>query len=169
MTTAVQKSARSRAITAPKNILVPIDFSVASKNAFRHALSFSGGDSRIILLHVISPSAEDRRDISSLIDAAKKSLHSFGKSYELPRDRAVRSLVRTGTPFHEILATAKENKVELIVLAVHDLAPFGGLALGHTVDRVSRYAPCPVMLVREDGRDRAQTKSSAANISSSRA
>lgn len=160
VTKAVRKSTRSRTSTSPRSILVPIDFSVASKNALRHALDLSGNASRIILLHVIAPSAEAHRDVSGLVDSARKSLYLFGKSEVLLRDRSVRSLVRTGTPFHEILAAAKENKVELIVLAVHDLAPLGGLALGHTVDRVSRYAPCPVMLVREDGADRVRMKTS---------
>lgn len=133
-----------------------------------HGLGLAGNAARIILLHVIAPSAENHRDVSSLIDAAKRSLHSFSKSAGLSRDRSIRSLVRTGTPFQEILATAKENHVGLIVLAVHDSAPFGGLALGHTVERVSRYAPCPILLVREDEGDQARAKLSAAAASSSR-
>jgi nucleotide-binding universal stress UspA family protein len=165
---AEKKRSRSTATTPPKNILIPIDFSVASKSAFRHALGLGSSAARIILLHVIAPSAESQRDGSGLIDAARRSLQSFSKSAGLSGHRTIRAVVRTGTPFQEILATAKENRVGLIVLAVHDSAPFGGLALGHTVDRVSRYAPCPILLVREDEGDQARGKSSAAAASSSR-
>ena len=165
---AEKTGARAWATTAPKNILIPIDFSVASKHALKHALGLAGAGARIILLHVIAPSAERRRDVASLTEAARKSLQSFSRSAARGGDRSIRSLVRTGTPFQEILATAKENHVGLIVLAVHDSAPFGGLALGHTVERVSRYAPCPILLVREEEGDEACAKFPGATASSSR-
>ena len=100
-------------------------------------------------------------DVTHLIAAAEASLTSFSKSDGLDHDHAVQPLVRIGTPFSEILAAAAENDVELIVLGVHDAAPLRGLALGHTAERVSRYAPCPVLLVRESRGDRAVSKSAA--------
>jgi nucleotide-binding universal stress UspA family protein len=163
---AEKKSSRSFATIAPKNILIPIDFSVASKNALRHALGLASAAARIILLHVIAPSAENRSDAASLTDAAKRNLQSFVRKAARGCDRSIRSLVRTGTPFQEILATAKENRVGLIVLAVDDSAPFGGLALGHTVERVSRYAPCPILLVRQEEGDQASAKVPGATASS---
>lgn len=165
---AEKTSARPWAATAPKSILIPIDFSVASKHAVKHALGLAGAAARIILLHVIAPSAESRRDVVSLTEAAKKGLQSVIRSAARGGDRSIRSLVRTGTPFQEILAAAKENHVGLIVLAVHDSAPFGGLALGHTVERVSRYAPCPILLVREEEGNQASAKSPGATANSSR-
>ncbi|MDQ2918490.1 MAG: universal stress protein, partial [Verrucomicrobiota bacterium] len=116
----------------PKKILVPIDFSASAKSAFRHAIGLAGNASRIILLHVIAPSAVNGSDVKHLIAAAEASLTSFSKSDGPDHDHAAHSLVRIGTPFHEILAAAAENDVELIVLGVHDSAPLRGLALGHT-------------------------------------
>lgn len=153
---------KKRSPKQPKKILVPIDFSASAKSAFRHAIGLAGDASRIILLHVIAPSGVKGSDVTHLIAAAEASLTSFSKSDGLDHDHAAHSLVRIGTPFSEILAAAAENDVELIVLGVHDSAPLRGLALGHTAERVSRYAPCPVMLVRESKGDRAVSKSAAA-------
>ena len=57
--------------------------------------------------------------------------------------------MRTGAPFQEILAAAEENNIEMIVLGVNESGPLAGIELGHTIDRVLRYARCPVLLVRQ--------------------
>ena len=133
----------------PQNILIPIDFSAASKNAFRYALDLGREGSHFFLLHVVPPRTEKGRRVPSLIAAARKSLASFAKKDHAEDVRSVQSLVRIGTPFEEILAAARDRDADLIVLGVHDSDLFGGLALGRTADRVSRYAKCPVLLVRE--------------------
>jgi universal stress protein A len=133
----------------PQNILIPTDFSAASKNAFRYALDLGREGSRFLLLNVITPKTEKGRKAPSLIAAARRSLTSFAKNDHACDARSMQSLVRIGTPFEEILAAARDRNADLIVLGVHDSEPFGGLAVGRTVDRVSRYAKCPVLLVRE--------------------
>jgi nucleotide-binding universal stress UspA family protein len=133
----------------PTNILVPIDFSAASRNAFRQALHLGRDQSRFILLHVIPPTTEKGGKRSTVIASARRSLASFVRNEHARRVRSFRCDVRAGTPFQEILAAAQDNNVEIIVLGVDNLGPFGGLAVGHTADRVSRYAKCPVLLVRE--------------------
>jgi nucleotide-binding universal stress UspA family protein len=133
----------------PETILVPIDFSAASKEALRQALALAGDGTRVMLLHVLAPSTDPGRVGFTSAAAAKKGLLSFAKTHGVDHDHTLRSLVRAGVPFQEILATADQHKTEMIVLGVHDSAPLGGIELGHTVDRVSRYADCPVLLVRE--------------------
>ena len=133
----------------PTNILVPLDFSAASRNAFRQALRMGKNGSRFILLHVIPPTTEKGRQRPITTAAARRSLTSFARSGHARRVRSFRYDVRTGTPFQEILAVAQDNNVEIIVLGVDNSGPFGGLALGHTADRVSRYARCGVLLVRD--------------------
>ena len=131
-------------------ILVPIDFSSASQNALRQAAAVARDSSRIILLHVIAPAPTDDLAIRKSTDAAERKLGDFCKSDGLVAPELIQSHVRNGTPFREIVQFAEENNVAMIVLGVHESAPpFGGIALGHTIDRVSRYAPCPVLLVRE--------------------
>ena len=132
-----------------RNILIPIDFTDASRNAFRQALRFCRYGSRFILLHVIPSITQKGGKGSTLIAAAKRSLASFAKNGHARGVRSLRYDVRAGTPFQEILTAAQDNNVELIVVGVDSSGPFGGLALGHTADRVSRYARCPVLLVRD--------------------
>ena len=129
-------------------ILVPIDFSPTSAKAIAQATDLADDTSKVILLHVLPAEAVGAgRDSSGAMKETRQRLERFGR----PDGRAaMTSLVRTGTPFQEIVNCAKENNVGLIVLAVHGLHPSGGLGLGHTVDRVSRYAHCPVLLVREN-------------------
>lgn len=126
-------------------ILVPVDFSPTSAKAIAQATDLANDASKVILLHVLS--AEGDRDSFGAMEQMRQRLERFGRREGRP---TIASLVRIGTPFQEIVNCAKENNVGLIVLAVHGLQPSGGLGLGHTVDRVSRYAHCPVLLVREN-------------------
>jgi len=114
-------------------------------------------------LHVATPSPGNgnSRGGSGFLTAAKERLRDFAKSDDLPPDPGLHYAVRAGAPFQEILTVAKENDVDLIVLGIDDSEPFGGLALGHTADRVSRYARCAVLLVRETCADLQRKRSSA--------
>lgn len=60
--------------------------------------------------------------------------------------------IRLGKPFQEIVATAKELKADLIVIASHGHTGFKHLTLGSTAERIVRHAPCPVLVVREAAR-----------------
>lgn len=142
----MQKRSRNH----PKRILVPTDFSPATRRALGKALNLAGDTSHIILLHVVAQPAKEDVDLASEIDSAKHELARFCQGDGIVTPELIKLDVRTGVPFREILDCAEENDVEMIVLAVHDSATFGQIALGHTVDRVSRYARCPVLLVREN-------------------
>lgn len=57
---------------------------------------------------------------------------------------------RVGNPAHEILAAIEESGAELTVLGATGMdAAFGGL--GSVAQKVSRYAPCHVLVARERG------------------
>lgn len=145
MKTQKQEKEVSRA-TRLKNILVPIDFSTAAHKAFRYGLDLAKQyRSKILLLHVVTPSEPD-----SAVKAAKRKLAGFCKSEGVQAGRC-KLIVRTGTPFFEITHGSNGDRADLIVL--------GGPAValrepneGHTLERVLRYAKCPVLLVREDDR-----------------
>lgn len=140
-----RKAASAPDAKAAKTILVPIDFSDSSKQALRHAMGLTRHLSRILLVHVIAPS-----DSAASAEPINEKLLTFARSCGLDHQSSPRALVRTGTPFQEILESATENAAELIVLGVRDSASSAGLGLGHTAERVSRYANCPVLLVRPD-------------------
>lgn len=62
-------------------------------------------------------------------------------------------LVRDGSPFDEICNAARESDSDLIVIATHGRTGLKHVFLGSTAERVVRHAPCPVLIVRERGRD----------------
>jgi universal stress protein A len=54
-----------------------------------------------------------------------------------------------GKPYAEIIRYAKENKIDLIVLASHGLSGWEHILFGSTAERVLRESPCHVLMVRK--------------------
>ncbi|MBX6325779.1 MAG: universal stress protein [Chthoniobacterales bacterium] len=141
-----------------QKVLIPTDFSPASKKAFSFALRFVHEPfSALTLLHVLEPEsplllgarvataafwehalAETERRLQALADSAKAA----GVS-------CITSIVRAGSVTHEILESAKELDIDLIVLAAHGLTGWKYFTIGSTAEAVARAAPCSVLVVRE--------------------
>jgi nucleotide-binding universal stress UspA family protein len=64
-----------------------------------------------------------------------------------------RGIVRTGKAFNEIDQYAKEESVDLIVIATHGHSGMEHVLFGSTAEKVVRYAPCPVLVVRIDEKE----------------
>ncbi|BDG05227.1 universal stress protein [Anaeromyxobacter oryzae] len=60
----------------------------------------------------------------------------------------VRSIIRTGPAAAEILAHAREQGADLLVLGTHGRKGLAKLAFGSVAEKVAKQAPCPVLLVR---------------------
>lgn len=141
-----------------KKILVPIDFSPPSKNAFKYAVRFAqefGGE--LTLLYVLEPQSmtgfmaipEATAFVETDIVAAGKNLRSLIASVRKAKIERPRWKVRGGLPSHEIVEAAKEMNVDLIVIATHGYTGWKHFCIGSTAERVVRAAPCPVLVVRE--------------------
>jgi nucleotide-binding universal stress UspA family protein len=141
-----------------KKILVPIDFSPPSKNAFKYAVRFAeefGGE--LTLLYVLEPESmtgfmaipEATAFVESDIVAAGKNLRSLIASVRNGKIERPHWKVRAGLPSHEIVEMAKEMDVDLIVVATHGYTGWKHFCIGSTAERVVRAAPCPVLVVRE--------------------
>ena len=141
-----------------KKILVPIDFSQPSKNAFKYAVRFAeefGGE--LTLLYVLEPQSmtgfmaipEATAFVESDIVAAGKNLRSLITSVRNAKMERPRWKVRGGLPSHAIVEAAKEMDVDLIVIATHGYTGWKHFCIGSTAERVVRAAPCPVLVVRE--------------------
>ncbi len=63
--------------------------------------------------------------------------------------KAVKTIVKTGKPFVEIIETAKEEDVDLIIIATHGHSGVEHILFGSTAEKVVRKAPCPVLTLRE--------------------
>lgn len=149
---------RERRPLRVKKILVPIDFSPPSKNAFKYAVRFAeefGGE--LTLLHVLEPQSmtgmmaipEATAFVETDIVAAGKNLRSLAATVRKEKIERPHWKVRAGLPSHEIVEAAKEMDVDLIVIATHGYTGWKHFCIGSTAERVVRAAPCPVLVVRE--------------------
>jgi nucleotide-binding universal stress UspA family protein len=59
-----------------------------------------------------------------------------------------RIVIGEGPPVDEIVRIARENQVDLIVIATHGHTGLKHLLLGSVAERVIRHAPCAVLVVR---------------------
>ena len=57
--------------------------------------------------------------------------------------------MQAGAPHEEIVRTAEEKHVGMIVMGTHGRGGLNRMILGSVADRVIRLAPCPVLTVRQ--------------------
>jgi nucleotide-binding universal stress UspA family protein len=140
-----------------QSILVPIDFSEASKRTLKYALTFAEKfGAKLTLLYVVAPVAtsdfayypfmmEDEKITAAGYEELKK-LHINEK---IDPQFIEKTLVRKGVAYWEITEAAKSLKADLIVISTHGNTGLKHLMLGSTAERVVRHAECPVLVVRE--------------------
>jgi nucleotide-binding universal stress UspA family protein len=141
-----------------RRILVPIDFSIHSKNALRYAVPMAeqfGASLHLVYVveptiypadlgfgQVVLPGVEEE-----LRDKGAEELKSLIQREIGDRVKAT-STVRTGKPHQEILAEAEDKKVDLIVVASHGHTGVEHILFGSTASRIVRLATCPVVTIR---------------------
>jgi universal stress protein A len=136
-------------------VLVPTDFSDASRKALRYAARFAEQfGTRVSLIHVIEPVMSPdfthfplALDQEKVTEAARQRLASLGRNFLSPACLGD-LIVRNGSPFHEIAETARELKTDLIIISTHGYTGLKRALLGSTAERVVRHASCAVMTVR---------------------
>jgi universal stress protein A len=159
-----RKAAAPNRTTAPvtalgiRQILVPIDFSVHSKNALKYAVPMAEQfNAALHLVYVVEPTIypADLGFGQVVLPRVEEELRQKGaQELQLLIDREIGEAVsatyavRTGNPHHEILAEAEEQKVDLIILATHGHSGVEHMLFGSTADRIVHHAPCPVLTVR---------------------
>jgi universal stress protein A len=140
-------------------VLVPIDFSDYSKSALKYAVSFvKHFGARLILVYVVEPViyppdfSMGQIAIPSMdLEMDKRAMEELDKlaEQEIPSEIKVKSIVKTGKPFIEIIETADEQDVDLIIIATHGHTGMEHILFGSTAEKVVRKAPCPVLTLRE--------------------
>lgn len=130
-----------------RHVLVATDFTQGAAAALDRAFLLPlTADARVELVHVLPR------------DADESTTHRAGDALESELHRATASAARTircatscvrGTPFVEIVRTARARDADLIVIGVHGRHPIRDLFVGSTASRVIRTAEVPVLLVRQ--------------------
>lgn len=142
----------------PRLILVPVDFSDASKRALGHAkMIATATGARLALVYVVDTqpvptygllgaAPEFVVDVPRETAAGKEHLASLVAG--LPPDGpAVESGVRIGSPVQEILHAATEQRADLVVMGTHGRRGISRLLLGSVAEAVARRSTVPVVLV----------------------
>ena len=164
----IQDSARTAAaievlpsLLRIKSILVPIDFSVPSRNALAYAVPFAEAfGAKLTLLHVLEPVATPDfansfplvMEGDRVMAKCKSQLELLIKQQAIDPKLIESLIVRLGRSFHEIAEAARILKVDLIIISTHGYTGLKHAILGSTTERVVRHATCPVLVVREDGK-----------------
>lgn len=140
-------------------ILVPIDFSDYSKNSLKYSVYLAKKfNAQITLVYVIEPVIYPP-DFSmgqvvfpttdhDMYNRASDELAKLAET-EVPPEIKTATIIKTGKPFIEIIETAREENVDLIIIGSHGHTGVEHILFGSTAEKVVRKAPCPVLTVRD--------------------
>lgn len=143
-----------------RSILVPVDFSPVSANAFRYAIRLADHlDAGIDLLHVVAPTDGSLISLSlteQLVSIGKEKLADLftkgmtGVSGHLEQVPAVRSFVKKGDLRATIRGHVQEERNDLIVMGTHEENnELADDIFGTNTSMMINNAPCPVLVVPE--------------------
>ncbi len=141
-----------------QHILVPIDFSPYADQALAEAIELAKVlDARLTLLHVtqllpltvgeVPPAYLDAYLEDMETDAQQQMQDALARVHraELQGD----SVISQGVPFQVIVDTARDQKVDLIIMGTHGRTGIPHALIGSVAEKVVRLSPCPVMVVRQ--------------------
>jgi nucleotide-binding universal stress UspA family protein len=142
-----------------KKVLFPTDFSDVSRKALEYIKQLKGaGVQEVMVLHVIDEkeltvlsripdqyshiTAHLEKDVAEVMAAIEADLAAGGLRVKL--------IVKTGQPFTEIMTTAADEKVSIIVLGSHGRSNIGEMLLGSVSENVIRHARVPVLVISRE-------------------
>lgn len=136
-----------------QQILAPVDFSDSSAASLLQASAIaSQQQSKLTVLHSIEPSASMAfygldEPSGTMHEHAEKSLDELLSKTDLAQAPGDKRIV-TGPADDEIVAVAREQGSDLIVMGTVGLSGLERLLVGSTTERVLRNAPCAVLAHR---------------------
>jgi len=146
----------------PKQILIPLDFSDFSCEAFGVARSLAADlGATLRALHVVEETIHP-----SFYITGQTSLESWFPEIEASSVKEMQRIaeqaggpevpveyhIKEGRAAVDIVTFAKRNDIHLIVMASHGLSGIEHFLLGSVTEKVVRLAPCPVLTVKSFGR-----------------
>ena len=135
-------------------ILCPTDLTPASEEALRYALAFAKAhQAKLILLYCRKPGS--LVDWSTSANAARlfqQALFTHLDADELKTLEWEPAIVEADDVGRTIIEEASKRSADLIVIRSRR-RPHAAALLGSTAETVSRYAPCPVLVVHQGERE----------------
>lgn len=143
----------------PREVLVPVDLSTLSGDAFRcglHLVAQLAGDGEIHVRSVFALSLLDtlaarRRTGGAPLErvetAAAEELRRFVLENRPELPFHVETAVLSGEARVEILRELREHPADLVILGTHGRGGLDRLALGSVASTVARKAPCSALMI----------------------
>jgi len=143
-------------MTKISRILLPVDFQDTSKRVVHQAAVLARHfHSEIVMLHVVTPLSYSAGTLegtyvpANLDDLLKQLLRQAQKNLDEALGSeltglAVKRLLVEGDPARTIVQTAREEKVDLIVMPTHGYGAFRRFLLGSVTSKILHDSECPI-------------------------
>jgi universal stress protein A len=157
----IERAEQSSELGRIRRILVPVDFSANSRKSVAYALAFAKQcGASVAFLHVIQVNYAYGELGAIDFSALEREMRS-GALKELDglvadtrsAGHEVTSILREGSPAKVIAEVAGEMATDLLVISTHGYTGLKHVLMGSIAEQVVRYAPCPVLVVRQQEHD----------------
>jgi nucleotide-binding universal stress UspA family protein len=128
-------------------ILFCTDFSENSEQALNYAISATAEyDAELTLLHVLEGVPSPAKTEQAMVEAAERLDKLI--SPEGRKTLKIKTAVRMGKPYWEIIQLALEAEIDLVTMGVRGRGALDLAVFGSTTYRVMQLGSCPVLAVR---------------------
>jgi len=141
-----------------RSILVPVDYSAASRRALELALTLDV-DAKVTVIHVwdkppyvgdgvITHTDGSRRSLAELIrENAEREMSEFLAQVTVPPGKSYEHHLVSGDPVVAILAEANKSSFDVLVVGTNGRTGMSKLLLGSVTEKLIRLSPIPVLTV----------------------
>lgn len=141
-----------------RSILVPVDYSEASRRALELALTLDDA-AKLTVIHVwdrpayvgdstVTHADGSRRSLAELIrEGAEREMNEFLSQVTVPAGRGFEHHLISGDPVTAILAEASKGGYDVLVVGTNGRTGMTRLLLGSVTEKLIRLAPIPVLTV----------------------
>jgi nucleotide-binding universal stress UspA family protein len=140
-----------------RKILVPLDFSEASRLGLEYALGFAQEfHATVVLFHSVFVTGHllaneyAARHMPTLISTQQEFAEAEMEQLRETISRKggeVETKIAVGSPVEQIARYVRKAGVDLIITSTHGRSGWRRVFIGSTAERVVRYATCPVLVV----------------------
>jgi nucleotide-binding universal stress UspA family protein len=128
-------------------ILFSTDFSENSERALKWAISAAAEyDADLTLLYVLEDDPSPAKTEEAIATATKQLDKLIPP--EARKTLKIKTAVRMGKPYQQIIELAEEAQIDMIAMAVHGRGALDLAVFGSTTLRVLQLGPCPVLAVQ---------------------